>query len=806
MTFDNALQDVRYAFRSYAKAPAFTAIVLTTLALGIGASTAIFSMVNGILLQPMPLPSPDRLVSANEVNPQGLRISVSWPNFLDWKPRVRSFDSLALSREEPVTLTGVDRAERLRARRVTGNFFRTVGVQPIIGRGFSDEDDRAGASPVVIISNDFWRTKLGSDPSVIGRTLILDDLQYTIVGVLPRGFEFLRSYDAFLSIAPVAHTPMLQQRGNHSGFDALGRLKPGVDAAAANRELQSIAASLEREHPDTNSGVGVRAEPLIDHLVADVRLTLLALFGAVGFLLLIACVNVANLLIARGAARQHELAVRAALGGGRARLAAQLLVESTLVSSAGGVLGVAIASGLLRALVAVAPEATPRLESVHLDGHALAFAFGAAALCGIVFGAFPAVQASAAHGQVDLVRGRSTGFSARSHRLRRALMVVETALALVLLTGAGLTMRTLQQLTRVDTGFRADHLFTTRFELAGQRWTEDRRRAFFDELQRRLRAIPGAVNAAFAHSLPIDGSEWNSVFIVADKPVPVRAELPSSAFSPVSAGYFETMGMRVMRGRVFDSRDGGDAPNVVVVNETLARRLWPGEDAVGKRLKQGWPETPAPWREVVGVVGDVKLNGVVQDTPMQTYIPLTQEPVRSLAIIVRTSVDPKSIEPAVEAAIRQTDKDLPLYLTRTMDEVLERSIAQQRMSMLVFAVFAVVALTLASAGLYGVVAHGVTERTHEIGIRMALGAERGHVLGLVIRQGLSMTFIGIIVGVAGAFALSKWIEGLLFGVTATDPMTFTSVVAMLLAVATSACYIPAWRATRVDPTQALRSE
>ena len=806
MFLDNLRNDLRYAVRSYAKAPAFTVIILTTLALGIGASTAIFSMVNGILLQPLPLPDPDRLVYANEVNGKGVVISMAWPNYVDWRARAQSFQSLANSRDEPYTLTGVDRAQRLRGRRVTGNFFQTLGVSPVLGRGFTEEDDRPNTPPAVVISEPFWRTQLGADPAIIGRTLQLNDAAHTVVGVLPRDFQFVRPYDVFVSMGPMAGERNLLDRGNHTGFYALGRLKPGVSVEAAGAELRSIAASLEREYPNTNTGVSVRAERLADRLVTDIRLTLLVLFGAVGFLLLIACVNVANLLVARGAARQHELAVRAALGGSRRRLVSQMLVESTFVSIAGGALGVGAGAWLLRALVAVAPEGTPRIADVRLDAAALAFAFAAAAICGLVFGALPAFQASGEAGQQVLVRGRAAGFASRSHRLRRGLMVVETALALVLLTGAGLMMRTLHELTQVETGFRSDHLVTTRFSLAGEQWTRPKRVAFYNELQSRLRAVPGISDAAFTYSLPIDGSNWNSIFIVGDKPVPPRSQLPSAAFTPVSAGFFETMGMRLIRGRFFDGTDSATAPKVTVINESLAKRLWPGEDAVGKRLKQGWPETPNEWREVVGVVADVKLNGVAAETPMQAYLPLPQEPPESMAIVARTQGDPAAAGPAIEAAMQQLNKDLPLFQIRTMDDVLGTSLARQRMSMLVFVIFALVALTLASIGLYGVVAHGVTERMHEIGVRIALGAEQWHVVGMIVRQGLSMALVGTAIGVAGAIALSRWIQSLLFGVTATDPATLAAVVTVLLAVAVVACSVPAWRATRVDPTSALRAE
>jgi putative ABC transport system permease protein len=808
MLLDNIRQDVRYAIRSYAKAPAFTLAILTTLALGIGASTAIFSMVNGILFRPLPLPAPDRLVYATEVNARakGTSISVSWPNYLDWRARARSFEALADTREDPQTLTGADEAKRIRARRVTGNFFQVLGVAPALGRSLSDDDDRASAAPVVIISHGFWQTAFGGDPAVLGRPVTLSGVSYAIVGVMPAGFEYLRPYDAFVSMAPFAGTRQLLSRGNHNGLNAIGRLKPGVTVEAADRELAAIAAALEKEYPATNSGVTTHVELLGDRLVTNVRLTLLALFGAVGCLLLIACVNVASLLIARGAARQHELSVRAALGGGRVRLVAQLLAESTLISAVGGALGIVLATWLLRALVAAAPDGTPRITNVRVDGAALLFAVAAAAVCGVVFGAFPAFQAAGADGQQALIRGRAAGFSARSHHLRRGLIVVETALAIVLLVGAGLMIRTVQQLTSVDVGFRGDHLLTSRFTLSGAKWTDATRVPFYDDLLDRVRAVPGVTHAGLTYSVPIDGSQWNSIFIVADKPVPERAKLPNAAFNPVTDGIFETMGIRLLRGRLLNRGDTATSAQVIVINETLARSLWPGEDAVGKRLKQGWPEDKSPWKEVVGVVADVKLNGLTVETPSEVYMPATQESSNYMNLVVRSAIAPDAIVPRIEAAVHGLNRDLPLYQTRTMDQVLVESIAQQRMSVIVLVVFAVVALTLASLGLYGVVAHGVTERTHEIGVRMALGANARDVLAMVIRQGLATAATGVAIGVGAALALSSAIQGLLFGVTATDPVTFAAVVGALLTVALLACYLPGRRATRLDPTTALRSE
>src|SRR5262245_30115784 len=772
MILEAIWQDVRYAVRSYAKAPTFTIIMLTTLALGIGASTAIFAMVDGILPRPLPFADPDRLIWVNQVNPRGNLMSVSWPDFLDWRARVRSVEPLAAGRTSPVTFTGRDAARRIDGRRITANFFDVLGVRPAIGRNFVDSDDRPGAEPVAIVSDAFWRRELGGDAEAIGQRVVLDSRTFTVVGVLPPGFRYVRETDVWVAMGPFAADSLLLDRGNHNGYFALGRLKPGATIETAAGELQAIQSDLGREYPQTNSGVSVRLELLSSRIVTTVRPTLMVLFGAVGCLLLIACVTVVNLLVPLGAARQHELAVRAALGGGRLRLATQLLVESSLVSAAGGLLGVAFAAGLLRVLVAMAPDGTPRLDEVHINPAALLFAFGAAAACGIVFGAFPAMQVSSVSGQQVVVRGRAAGASARSHRLRRGLMVVEVALALVLLTGAGLMIRTVVKLMHVDTGFRTDHLLTLQLSHRGEQWTSQKRIAFLDDALSRVRALPGVTNAAAALSLPIDGSQWNSVFVAEGQPVPARRDLiPNAAMTPVSAGYFDTMGMRLRRGRLFTATDGPDSARVIVINESLAKRIWPGQDPIGKRLKQGWPETPeriTPWREVIGVVADVTFEGLSEVTPLQVYLPFAQVPLGDLAFIVRTQVDPASVAASVEAALHALDRDMPIFSVRTMEQVVEDSIARERMAVLVLAVFAIVALTLASVGLYGVVAHGVTERTHEIGVRMALGAEPRHVLGLVVRQGLSMAALGTAIGVAAAVALSRSMEGLLFGVTATD--------------------------------------
>jgi putative ABC transport system permease protein len=807
LTLDNFRQDLRYAWRSYAKAPAFTLLVMLTLALGIGASTAIFSIVNGILLKPLPFPEPDRLLWVMETNKSGAGMSVSWMNYLDWRARQHSFDGLAVSRSSGFTLTGGAQAARLTGRRVTANFFQVVGVQPSMGRAFADTDDTPGAPGVVIVSHEFWRNRLGSDANALGRAVTLDGVPHTLVGVLPPGFRYLRNYDVFVAMGPIAGVEWIVDRGNHQGFVGLGRLKAGITIDQALAELRGIETDLARTYPATNAGQSVMMDPLKSRLVNQERDTLLVLFGAVGILLLIACVNVANLLIARGAARQHELAVRAALGGKRLRLAMQLLIESSLLSAAGGALGILLASVLLRVLIAMAPEGTPRIDEVSLDGTALLFSVAAATVCGLLFGAFPAAQASGVSGQRLVIRTRSTGASAGSHRLRRGLLVAEVALALILLTAAGLMIRTLGRLAGVETGFKADHLLTLRLALPGGYEDNAKRVALVSDLLTRVRALPGVTTAGVGYSLPIDGSNWNSVFWPRDRPIPpTHDDIPSAAMVPATESYIEALGARLTRGRLIAAADTAASAPVIVVNEALAAAMWPGQDPIGKYLKQGWPESSTPWRQVVGVIGDIKFYGVTEDARMQIYLPLAQNPPADFTLALRTAVEPASMRAAVEGVVSSISRDMPASLVRTMEQVLEESIARQRMALLVLSVFAGVALVLAASGLYGLVAHSVTERTHEIGVRMALGAERRDVIRLVMTHGLSMTAVGILVGVAGAAALSRSLEGLVFGVKPLDPLTFGCVVAMLLGVSLAACYAPAWRATRIAPTTALRAE
>jgi putative ABC transport system permease protein len=804
---DGLLQDLRYGLRMLRQAPGFTAAALATLMLGIGASTAIFSIVDAVLLRPLPFEDPDRLVFATELSPRGERMSVAWPNFIDWRARLRSVEDLAATRGTTFTFTGDGAPQRLDGRQMTWNLLRVLGVHPARGRAFAEAEDRPGDVHPVLISHELWTARFGADQQIVGRHIRLDDRPHAIVGVLPPGFRFMRHADVYeaLGVAMTAANGDLD-RGNHRGIAAVGRLRPGVDADAARVEVQALAAALAREYPATNSGNSAQLRPLAAAVVGEMRLVLLVLLGAVGTLLLIACTNVAGLLVARGAARQHELAVRAALGCGRLRLVRQLLAESTLLSLLGGALGVLVAWWLVQMLVGLAPAQLPRLDEVKVDGRALLFALASAGVCGLLFGAFPALQASGIRGQHLLVRASRTAALLPAHRLRRGLLIVEMALAVILLTGAGLMMRTMQRLTAVDTGFDPSNLLTLRLSLEGDGWSAPRRVVFYDELLGRVRALPGVADAALTLSLPIAGSEWGSVFMVGDKPVPLRAELPSAAFTPVSPRYFETLRMTLVAGRLIDPRDREGSRTVAVVNQTFARRFWPNESAIGKRLKQGWPEWETPWHEIVGVVRDVKFDGVAVETPMQVYLPIAQVANRSLALVVRSDGRNAGLLPSIETTLHAIAPDVPVYAVRTMDELMEAAVARERVSAVILIVFAAVAIVLAAVGLYGLISHGVTERVHEIGVRMALGADRRDVVRLFVRQGLATALAGTALGVAAALGLVRFIKDLLFGVEPADPMTFAAVVAGLAVIAAAASYLPARRATRVNPVVALRME
>ncbi len=800
-------QDLRYAVRMLARNRGLTAVIVLTLALGIGATTTIFSVVNGLLLAPLPFRDAERLVVVTEIAPEGGRMSVAWPNFSDWQERTRSFEAMSAYRTARFNLTGGEKAERLEGRRVTGNFFDMLGETPQVGRLLAPADDVAGAPDVAVLSDPLWRRRFGGDPSALGRSLMLDGRPFTIVGVLPPGFQYNRPADVYVPLVPAIGDGD-RDRGNHMGLYALAHLAPGVGLEQANEEMDVLAAALAQEYPATNSGNGAQVHGLREIMVESIRTALVVLMVAVGCVLLIGCVNLANLLLARGAARASEVAVRLALGASRRRIARQLLTESLLLSVVGGLAGIWLAVEALPLLLTWLPRNVPRLDTVAMDGRVLLFATLVSVGTGFLFGLMPALQASRA-GLAGTARmtGRFTSGAGSSRSLpRRLMLVAEIGLAIVLLTTAGLMMRTVMRLVRVDPGIGMERLLTLSLQLSGERYEGEARQVAFREILERVGALPGVESTALTLSLPLDGSNWGSIFILADHPVPARADLPSAAFTPISNEFFRTLGIRQLQGRAFDSTDRPGSPHVVVINETMAKRFWPGQDPIGKRIKQGWPESETPWREVVGVVADVKLEGVDAETPLQAYLPLAHEPMTSLFLVVRTAGEPAPTLRMVEQAMREIDPDVPLYGVRTMQEVFSESIATRRFPTLFLTQFSLAALVLAALGIFGLMSYAVAQRTHEVGVRMALGASGSNVLREVLGEGMRVVAAGVAVGVVGSLAVTRFLRSLLFEVAPTDPVSFAAAVLLLTAVALAAAYLPARRAARVDPMVALRAE
>ena len=808
---NNLWQDLGYGGRMLRKSPGFTSIAVLTLALGIGANTAIFSVVNALLLRPLPYADAERLVLLSESHASE-RHSASYPNYADWRARAQSIEGMAIGWPQNFTRTGGDRAARVPGYSVNWNFFPLLRVQPQLGRMFTEADDRYGAPRTVIVSHGFWQRQWGGELNVVGQTLRLTNETYTVIGVLPPGFEYFEPADLYtplgLALGPDSG---FAGRGN-SAFDfyAVARLKPGVTVAQANREMDAIGQQLAREYPKFNEGKTAQAERLQDVMSESVRHPLWMLLGAVGFILLIACINVANLMLVRAAERQKELAVRLALGAGRWRIIRQLLSESLLIAALGGAGGLLLGSWMLQGLLALAPEEIPQLSRVGLDNRVLLFTLGMAALTNLLVGLLPALQASKTDLQTALKDGGRLTSGASREGTRKALLIAEVSLSLVLLVGAGLLVRSMWNLLHVDPGFNGDNLLTLRLSLTGRGYDDRRKRVFYDECLARVRAVPGVRSAALTHSLPIRGSNWGGVFIAADKPVPSPANLPGSDRLRVSPSYFETMEIRLRRGRLFTAADTPDSAPVVIINETLARRVWPNENPLGKRLKFGFPEDydeeSKPWREVIGVVNDVRMDGVDRVAEPQTYLPYSQLPNESLGLVVRAERHPAALASAVEQAIAAIDKDVPVFAVWTMDQLLGNSLAERRLTLVLLTSFAVLALLLSAVGIYGVISYAVRQRTHELGIRMALGAQTRDVLGLILAQGVKLTLCGIGLGLAAAFALTRWLESLLFGVRPTDALTFAIIALLLLLVALLACWIPARRATKVDPVIALRCE
>lgn len=803
------LHDLRYAVRLQRKNPGFTIVAVIALALGIGANTAIFSVVNTVLLRPLPYRDPDRLVmvwedSSKQGYPQDTPAAA---NFVDWRDQNEVFEGMAAMTDTSFNLTGTGDPERLEGRAVSTTLFPLLGVEPQIGRVFTAAEDQPGSERVVLISYGLWQRRFGGDASVVGKTLTLNGASYTVVGVMPARFQFPTADDE--AWVPIAFSKEDAANRNRHYLQVVARLKPGITLPQAQAEMSTIATRLQKQYPESNTDVGAVITPLHEHLVGDIKPALLILLGAVGLVLLIACANVANLLLARAAVRQKEIAVRVALGARRGRLIRQFLTESVLLSTLGGLVGLAIAYVGLIVLKAFIPENISQARAISIDYKVLGFTLLVSVLTGLIFGLAPAIQ-SVRFNQIETLKegGRDAATGGSGKRLRSLLVVAEVAISLVLLIGAGLLINSFLRLRNVDPGFRAENLLTMKIVLPDLKYEKKAQRsAFYTDLVQRVQSLAGVRSAAVTTNLPLY-FQGNSISVnIEGRPEPPPGQELIVVTRIISPGYFDTMSIPLLKGRQLTDQDTDDSPNVVVVSEAMARRYWPGEEAVAKRITIGKVKSQEDWIQVVGVVKDVRQFELNSDPKPQMYLTHRQYGFFDAQdLVVKTDVDPASMATAVRKAVGEIDKDQPVSNIRTMETIMADSIARQRFSMLLLAIFASVALVLAAVGIYGVMSYSVTQRTHEIGIRMALGAQTSTVLKLAVGYGFKLVVIGIAIGLIAALALTRVMSTLLFGVTPTDPMTFTLISLLLVAVAAIASYIPARRATRVNPIIALRYE
>ena len=800
-------QDVRYGVRMLAKRPVLTLITAAALALGIGANTAIFSVVDAVLLRPLPYPESDRIVRvfATDLKRNILKYPTSYPNFTDWRERGSVFEHMAAHASTGAAVTFGDTPESVEGVYASADLFPLLGVSPAVGRVFTREEERPG-SRVVVLSHALWQRRFGGDPSVVGRQFLFDGEGVTVLGVMPEGFKFPVDAEGAEYWAPFdPESAGNKERGNNY-LSVVARLKPGVSAAQAQGEMEAITARLQEEYQDRNAGRGANVVSMYEDVVGGVRPALYVLLAAVGFVLLIACANVANLLLARAAARQKEIAIRTALGASRWRVVRQMLTESLLLALIGGALGLLLALWGVDALSSLIPADIPRVKEIGLDARVLLFTLGVSVLTGVVFGLAPALQASKPdlnESLKDGSRGSTEGFG--RNRLRSLLIVSEVALSLILLVGAGLLIRSFVELRGVKPGFDPRNVLTAGISLPTAKYGEaSQQAAFHRQVLERVAALPGVKAVGSAEPLPFSGNGWQTSLKFPDRPPAPPGERLTSHTRVVTPDYFRAIGIPVLRGRVINDRDDENAPKAMVINETFANKYFPGEDPLGKRVTP----TVAPGfdAQVVGVVGDVKHRRLNEESAPEFYVSYLQAPQPFISLVVRAEGDPAALAGALRNTVLQVDPNQPLYSVKTMDELLSDSVARSRFQMLLLTIFASVALALAGVGLFGVMSYTVTQRTHEIGIRMALGARAGDILRMVVRQGMVLVGMGVALGLAGAFALTRFISTLLYGVSASDPLTFAGVSALLAAVALLACLVPARRATKVDPMVALRYE
>jgi predicted permease len=816
---ETLLQDLRYGLRMLVKSPGFTAVAVVTLALGIGANTSLFSVINGVLLSPLPFPQPDQLVTLHENKPNFEGGSVSYPNFRDWQKDNHTFSSLALARPYAFSLTGMGEAEQVTGDFISSDFFPVLGVKPVVGRTFAKNEEAVGAGPVALISAGLWQRKFGSSPDILGKNITLDARDYTIVGVIPADFHLvIPGFSDAQVYAPIGQwsNPLLLQRGAGLGFHGVGRLKLGVTIEQARADMEGVTHNLANAFPDADKGITAKLTPLKEQMIGHVRPLLLVLLAAVGFVLLIACVNVANLLLARSTSRTREFAVRAALGASQLRVVRQLLTESVLLALLGGGLGLLLAAWGTRAALSVLPAALPRAEQVGLDSRVLIFTAAISLLAGIFFGLTPALKTS----QPDLhetLKQSGRGASGARHRAQGVFVVVEMALALVLLIGAGLTIRSLAKLWSVDPGFNPHHVLTFGLSLPPSMMSAkpDAIRAAFREFDDKLASVPGvqAVSQTWG-AVPLSGDD-EQLFWLEGQPKPANKNDMNWAIDYiVEPDYLKALGIPLLRGRFFTPTDNEHSPVVAVVDEVFARKYFPGQNPIGKRINLEMFNQPV---EIVGELGHVKQWGLANDDLQSLrsdlYLPCMQMPNGFIAmapsgsfVVVRASDASTGLLDSIRHISAQMSNQQVIFGPETMDSLISDSMASRRFSMILLMVFATLALVLASVGIYGVISYVVGQRAHEIGIRMALGAERRDILRLILSRGGKLAGLGVAVGLAAALGLTRLMASLLFGVGATDPLTFIGVAALLTLVALAACYVPARRAAKVDPIVALRYE
>ena len=814
---DTVFKDLKYAMRLLFKSPGFTAVAVLTLALGIGANTAMFSVVTAVLLRPLPFPEPDRIVA---VGPRGTRSgqlnSSSYPDFFDYRDRSRSFEQLAAYHNTDQTLTGMGDPLHVRAVMASSGFFEALGVRPALGRSFGREDEKPGQHTAVL-SDRLWRERFGADPGVVGRGITLRGRPFTVIGVMPAGFQFpigSTATDLWMSISRDAEgdlpgdTPVTTQRGAHF-LSLVGRLKPGVTPEQAANELTGHIQSLAREYPNTDSNYSsAYVRPQLEALVGDTRKPLLILLAAVAFVLLIACANIANLLLARATGRTREIALRAALGATRSRIVRQLVTEAVLLASAGAALGLLLSNSAVAAIVKLYPSNLPRLAEVGIDYRVTLFTIVVTVASAVLFGLVPALQAARPRLEAALKEGGRSGTGSVGHaRLRTMLVVGEIALGVVLMVGAGLLIRSFERLQRVDPGFNPHSIVALNFDLPSGRYNNAKTEIFNREFYRRIHELPGVKDAGGVMPVPLSGSRMMISFDIEGKNIPERSQ-PSETMFIVTPRYFETMQIPLLRGRTFDERDQRSAPKVLVVTQSFADKYFPGEDAIGKRIKPGANDEPGdePWREIIGVVGDIRSQALDAKPEPAYYFPSNQLVFGEPTLLVRAPANSAAVVSEVREVLKQMDPEVPLYDIKTMDDYIALSVGREKFQTILLGLFAAIALVLTAVGLYGVIAYTVVQRTQEFGIRMALGATPGSVLSMVLRNAGIMTAAGIGAGVIGALILTQFMQTMLFGVHARDPLTMLGVCVVLAFVALFASYIPARRATKVDPMVALRYE